>query len=121
MNQSQRFQFSKQNRLLKKSEFRHLFKNGTKINTRNFIAYVQNTHEKNSRLGLTVSKKVGNAIARNRIKRISREYFRKNKGRYKTIKDINLIAKAPVSKLSNEAVVESLKYIFDKIFQEKGY
>lgn len=45
------------------------------------------------RLGLTVSRKVGHAVARNRIKRVVREYFRLHQAEYYLPLDIVVIPK----------------------------
>ncbi len=45
------------------------------------------------RLGLTVSKKMGNAVARNRIKRVVREYFRLHQYDFELPLDIIVIPK----------------------------
>ena len=41
-----------------------------------FIVYLSRNHVGRPRLGITASRKVGNAVVRNRIKRLVREYFR---------------------------------------------
>lgn len=46
-----------------------------------------------SRLGITVSSKVGNAIVRNRLKRLFREIFRQNRGQLEPPIDLLIIAK----------------------------
>lgn len=52
---------------------------GCKYHTSHFVILVKNSGFNFPRLGLTVSKKVGNAVHRNKIKRQLREYFRNNK------------------------------------------
>lgn len=46
-----------------------------------------------ARLGVTVSRKVGNAVCRNRIKRWIREYFRTSRQRFTSVADLSVIAK----------------------------
>ena len=70
---------------------------------------------KNSRLGITVSKKVGCAVRRNRIKRIIREFFRTNRMLIESSADINVIAKRSVSFVENHHLFHSLKDVFKKI------
>jgi ribonuclease P protein component len=51
-----------------------------------------------SRLGITVSKKVGSAAERNRIRRLVREFFRLNRSRLSTPQDIVIIAKRNITR-----------------------
>ena len=78
---------------LKKSwQFGRVYKEGDKYFSSLFILYVlpNNTHE--TRIGLTVTKKVGISVQRNRIKRVIREVFRSLNG-IEQGKDIVVIAR----------------------------
>jgi ribonuclease P protein component len=68
--------FTKEKRLLRKEQFDAVLNNGTKIVCRDFVLVASNEKKDLSRLGLIVSKKVGNSVSRNRIKRCVRSYFR---------------------------------------------
>ena len=74
-----------------------------------------------TRLGITVSKKVGCAVIRNRIKRSAREFFRLNRHDIKGCWDINLIAKKSVAALTLKQVFASLKDIFAKATRNSGH
>lgn len=69
--------FGKEHRLLSKRDFLSL-KSGSKMvqDRRLRIFYKRNSNQRATRIGLAVSKKVGNAVVRNRVKRILREEFR---------------------------------------------
>jgi ribonuclease P protein component len=67
--------FSKSRRLLKKKEFRKVFDLGHKRVFDGFILF-RCAHEAPSRVGLVVSRKVGGAVVRNKVKRRLREIFR---------------------------------------------
>jgi len=66
----------KYGRLKKSWQFSKIYKEGDKYFGNLFVLYVlpNNTHE--TRIGLTVTKKVGTSVQRNRIKRVIREVLR---------------------------------------------
>jgi ribonuclease P protein component len=55
-----------------------LYKKAKKIHSEKFILFWRENKIGHHRLGITVSRKVGNAVVRNRVKRLFREIFRKN-------------------------------------------
>jgi ribonuclease P protein component len=55
-----------------------LYKTAKKIHSERFILFWKENRIGHHRLGLTVSRKVGNAVVRNRAKRLFREIFRKS-------------------------------------------
>ena len=73
----ERLRFTKGQRIRKGIEFREITQKGVKASNRFFrIAAVSKPNQTKPRLGIVVSKKTGNAVQRNRIKRIIREIFR---------------------------------------------
>jgi ribonuclease P protein component len=65
-------------RLRQRAEFLSVQAGGRKLHGRHVLAIAQQRAESGprGRLGLTVTKKVGNAVVRNRIKRLVREWMR---------------------------------------------
>ena len=116
-----RFVFTKADRILKRPEFLHLSQHGNKIYNKNFVAIYRLGRFERTRLGITVSRKVGGAAARNKIKRFAREYFRLNKHLLAGCWDINITAKRAAVDLSFDQAFLSLKDIFDRISRSLDY
>jgi len=64
--------------LKKNIEFQNVYKNGKSFANRYFVMYVYKNSLSENRLGISVSKKVGNSVVRHRITRLIREVFRLN-------------------------------------------
>ncbi len=69
-------QFPKRLRLLRASEFERVFAAQNSVGNPHFVLYGAANDVGFARLGITVSRRVGNAVARNRWKRLLREAFR---------------------------------------------
>jgi ribonuclease P protein component len=109
--------FTKKDRLRKRKEFLDLSKTGNTVHVSQFLAVFASNSYDRTRLGITVSRKVGNSVVRNRIKRHVREYFRKNRHTFQfdTFRDINLIAKKRAAELDACFLYRALNDIFRKI------
>jgi len=57
-----------------------LSRSGHKVHSENFVVISKTSDHAESRVGITVSGKVGNSVIRNRIKRQVREFFRRRRG-----------------------------------------
>ena len=110
--------FTKADRIRTASDFRNLSRQGTRHFSDYFIIVYRKNQISRSRLGITVSKKVGKAVTRNRIKRIIREYFRSNRDILPVRSDINVIARKPAGTIGNAALRDQLGDDFDKLAQK---
>jgi len=114
------YSFPKSARILKRPEFIRLSKSGAKIQNRHFLFLYSRSHREYSRIGITVSRKVGDAVVRNRIKRLVRENFRRMRPMIFGAWDINIIAKRNAAKLSGDEVGSSLAQLFEGIHRHAG-
>src|SRR2546430_11129915 len=71
--------FPKTARLRKRREFSRLSRSGRKTHSANFVVITKTNDVGETRLGITVSGKVGNAVGRNRIKRLVGVFFRRGR------------------------------------------
>ncbi len=70
-------EFSKRFYVIKKDrEFRYLFKKGNCCPSYGFVCYYRPSSRRRNRCGIVTGKKVGNAVKRNRSRRVIREAFR---------------------------------------------
>ena len=64
--------------LKKNEEFRLVYKSGKSYANRYLVMYISKNEEGDSKLGISVSKKVGNSIVRHHLARLIREIYRLN-------------------------------------------
>ena len=78
----------------KNSDFQIVYRTGKSYANRQLVMYVKKTENPISRIGVSVSKKVGNSVVRHHLARLIRESFRLNKEGLKTGLDIVVVARA---------------------------
>ena len=90
--------YPKTERLLKRRDYLRLSGPERKVQTEHFIILCGDTIGDKGRIGITVSRRVGNAVARNRTKRMIREFYRLNKPLF-LLTEYNVIAKPGAARL----------------------
>ena len=102
------FEFDKSSRLLKSYEYQSVFGEGIKDVSKYFVIFGSKNDKLKKRLGLVVSKKVGNSVERNRIKRILREQFRLISSDEDLPTDFVVVARPGSKKVSSKEVKDRL-------------
>ncbi|HXK59133.1 MAG TPA: ribonuclease P protein component [Acidobacteriota bacterium] len=100
--------FTARERLHKRRQYLEVYANGAKIQCPHFVLYALENDCGCHRLGITVSRKIGKAVVRNRIKRRLREIFRNNKPQSEATFDLVL----NVRKSAARAAFEKLRTDF---------
>ena len=85
-----------------------------KIHSSHFILLWNAAEDGTIKIGITVSRKVGNAVVRNRIKRLIREFYRLNKSLFITA-HFNIIAKRGVDQLNFCQISRELADVLERL------
>lgn len=81
------------NSIKKNADFQKVYKNGKSYANKYLVMYVLENGTEETRLGISVSKKVGNSVVRHRITRLIRESYRLNKEKFSSGLDVVVIAR----------------------------
>ena len=101
------------NSIKKRDDFLKLRSIGKKITSKFFIIYFKKQTYKNINLGITVSKKHGNAVNRNYIKRIIKAAFIKNLNQIPEKLEIEIIPKINKGKLKFKEIETDFLGVFN--------
>ena len=99
---------TKKERILKRADFIDINLHGKRFRTENFTIIARPNGGDITRLGITVSKRVGNSTKRNRVKRLIREFFRLHKHAIPKGYDVVIIPLHEIQAPSLSAVREEL-------------
>ena len=92
--------FPKALRLLRRHEFLQVQEGGQKVPSDCLLALVKRNGRAYTRLGLTVSSKVGNAVVRVRLRRLLRELFHKRRGQWPAGLDVVLVVRSSAKEVA---------------------
>lgn len=102
-------------KVTQKWQYHHVYQHGRKQWNHRFVLYICKNGRKHSRLGLTVSKKVGKSVQRNRVKRLIREVFRLNQHRIADGYDIVVVARRAATELKYQQAEGALLYLLRRM------
>ncbi|OON99118.1 MAG: ribonuclease P protein component [Epulopiscium sp. Nele67-Bin004] len=96
--------------LKKRNEFSKVYKKGKSFANKYLVVYTLANNYDINRLGITVSKKVGNSVVRSRVTRLIRENYRLREDQIlNTGKDIIIIARSSAQEASYIDISNSLE------------
>lgn len=103
---------NKAHRIKKNIEFQYVFKKGKSFANRQFVIYIlKKENQKNFRIGLSVSKKIGKAVKRVEIKRYIRQAFHEMYPYIESEYDYVIIARKPAAEMNFHEVKKSLEHV----------
>lgn len=109
----------KEHRLSKREDFTKVYRQGKSVANHQFVLYYKKRQAKPGeeppfRLGISVSKKLGNAVVRNRLRRIMKEIVRLHADQVATGFDLILIARKPAAELDYAEMERSILHVLKR-------
>ncbi|WP_438433611.1 ribonuclease P protein component [Gorillibacterium sp. sgz500922] len=102
----------KEHRLRKREDFNRVYRRGKSTANLQFVLYFLPQREPGPfRLGVSVSKKLGNAVVRNSIRRRMKEIVRLNADKIQPGLDVVIIARKPVASMDYAEMERSLLHV----------
>lgn len=97
--------------LRKNFEFKIVYNKGRSLANKHLIMYIMKNNLDKNRLGISVSKKIGNSVMRNRVKRVIRESYRLIEQDIKKGYDIIFIARTSITGIKFNEASGSVKHL----------
>jgi ribonuclease P protein component len=102
------------------NNFREVYHNGKSYGNKYLVMYILKNNTENNRLGISVSKKVGNSVVRHRITRLIRESYRLNENMFNSGLDIVVVARVGAREKNYSEINSALMHLakMHKILKE---
>ena len=97
--------------LKKNSDFQKVYRQGKSYANRYLVMYVLENHTEGKRLGISVSKKVGNSVIRHHLTRLIRESYRLHEDMFNNGLDIVVIARSTARNISYHETESALLHL----------
>ncbi len=107
----------------KNNEFREVYRRGISYANKFLVMYVTENNTNNNKLGVSVSKKVGNSVVRHRVTRLIRESYRLHEDVFNSSLNIVVVARVRSSEASYHDIEKSLIHLgkLHKIVKNEKY
>ena len=102
------------NRLKKRYQFNYVYRAGEHFSSEHIVLYVVASKTKNIKVGLAVTKKIGHAVVRNRVRRRLREVIKSQIPNLKQTFNIIIVARENITSAS----FEKLSIEFTKLLKK---
>ncbi len=97
--------------LKKNKDFQNVYKKGNSCANKYLVMYIKENELEKNRLGISVSKKVGNSIVRHRLTRLIRESYRLQEDRFRCGLDIVVIARTSAKERNYHEIESALLHL----------
>ena len=99
--------------LKKNRDFDAVYQAGISKANRDFVMYIKNNDKKMNRLGISVSKKVGNSVVRHHLARLIREAYRLHEEDFHIGWDLVVVVRQGGARISFHETEQSLMKLAD--------
>ena len=108
--------------LKKNDDLRKCYRTGKSYANRLLVLYVCGNDREKNRIGISVSKKVGNSVVRHRIKRLIRENYRLREQMFNSGLDIVVVARSAAKDADYHRIGSALLHLAGKagIYDKKN-
>ena len=108
--------------LKKNRDFQNVYKKGKSYANRLLVMYVLENNSESNRIGISVSKKVGNSVIRHHLTRLIRESYRLHENMFNSGLDIVVIARVSAKNAEYKEIESALLHLgrFHKITNNNG-
>ena len=97
--------------LKKNRDFQYVYRNGKSFANKYLVMYIVENNQPINRLGISVSKKVGNSVIRHRITRLIRESYRLQENIFNSGLDIVVIARNSAADISYQEMESAVLHL----------
>ncbi len=97
--------------LKRSADFQRVYKDGKSYANRYLVMYVLENQTEQNRLGISVSKKVGNSVVRHRVTRLIRESYRLQEDMFNSGLDMVVIARNSAKDKSCQEIESALLHL----------
>ena len=91
-------------------DFKRIYTRGKSLVSSCLVTYVIKNRLEETRVGITTSKKTGNAVHRNRARRVIRTAFRALQGKTESGFDVVFVSRAKTSSVKMQVVLKEMEY-----------
>ena len=97
--------------LRKNWEFQSVYRNGKSKANRCFVMIIKKNDASSNRIGISVSKKVGNSVVRHHLTRLIRESYRLHEEMFNSGLDIVIIARVTANNISYKEIESAVLHL----------
>ena len=102
--------------LKKNKDFKEVYQNGSHCADKTIVLHVKKNGTTENRLGISVSKKVGNSVVRHRVKRLVKEAYRINESSFQTGFDLVFSARPD----AKDCTYKKIESVIRRLLKKQG-